>query len=97
MKIQKYIFILSLLIAVAFTGCTKDIIEPVPTPPYVPLYKVSGLCFSPYNDGQDPNNNSQISEQQISDLLNKVAPYTNWVRTFGCTDGLEKIPEKAHS
>jgi len=87
-----------MLIVFTFIGCEDtSVIDPNVTTPYVPSNKIYGLCFSPYIDGQNPNNNSQISEEQISTLLTKAAPYTNWIRTYGCTDGLEKIPEKAHS
>lgn len=96
MKARTHIFVLSLLFIVTFTGCEQDTVNNSATP-YLPKYKIYGLCFSPYNDGQNPNINSQISVEQISNLLTKAAPYTNWIRTYGCTDGLEKIPEKAHS
>lgn len=55
--------------------------------------KTHGMCFSPYLDGQDVND--IISEHQISQRMNIIAPYTNWVRTFSCTDGNELIPAVA--
>ncbi|HEY6390463.1 MAG TPA: glycosyl hydrolase family 17 protein [Bryobacteraceae bacterium] len=53
-------------------------------------YKLSGIGFSPYLSGQDPNQNLTISQSQIQQRMAIVAPYTNWVRTFGCTHGLDK-------
>lgn len=56
-----------------------------------------GLAFSPYMDGQDPNRQSQISEQQIRDRLAIIAPWCNSIRYFGSTDGLERIGPIAKS
>lgn len=60
-------------------------------------YKTYGQNFSPYIDGQDPNLKSQISEQQLRTRMQIVAPYTQWVRSFGTTDGLEKTGLVARS
>ena len=60
-------------------------------------YKTTGQNFSPYIDGQDPNLRSQISEQQLRTRMQIVAPYTQWIRTFGTTDGLEKAGLVARS
>jgi exo-beta-1,3-glucanase (GH17 family) len=49
-----------------------------------------GLCFSPYEEGQQPGD--QLSEAQISRRLKIIKPYTNWVRSFSCTEGNELIP-----
>lgn len=49
-----------------------------------------GLCFSPYHEGQEPG--SRISEEQIRSRIEKIKPYTKWIRTFSCTDGNELIP-----
>jgi len=54
---------------------------------------VHGLCFSPYLEGQEPG--STISEQQIITRIKVVKPYTQWIRTFSCTDGNELVPEIA--
>ncbi|MCB2181338.1 MAG: hypothetical protein KQH63_04900 [Desulfobulbaceae bacterium] len=59
-------------------------------------YKVNGLNFSPYMDGQDPNLGSIISEEQIQQRLQAIAPYTLWIRSFGMTHGLEHIGRLAH-
>ena len=49
-----------------------------------------GLCFSPYEEGQQPGD--QLSEKQIRRRLKIIQPYTNWVRSFSCTEGNELIP-----
>lgn len=52
-----------------------------------------GLCFSPYMEGQNPGD--QLSEEQIRRRLEIIKPYTNWVRSFSCTEGNEIIPKIA--
>ena len=54
---------------------------------------VHGLCFSPYMDGQEPGN--QLSEEQIRRRIEIIAPYTQWIRSFSCTEGNELIPRIA--
>ncbi|MEL0455315.1 glycosyl hydrolase family 17 protein [Flavobacteriaceae bacterium SZ-1-7] len=49
-----------------------------------------GLCFSPYEEGQEPGD--QLTEKQIRRRLKIIKPYTNWVRSFSCTEGNELIP-----
>lgn len=61
------------------------------------IYKIYGLNFGPYTrEGQDPNYGTIISEQQIRELLRIIAPYTEWIRTFGCSNGLENVGRIAH-
>jgi GPH family glycoside/pentoside/hexuronide:cation symporter len=55
--------------------------------------KQHGLCFSPYLEGQDPDD--RLSEPQIKRRMDIIAPYTNWVRSFSCTEGNELIPKVA--
>lgn len=52
--------------------------------------KMHGLCFSAYQEGQEPG--SQISEDQIRRRMELISPYTKWIRTFSCTEGNELIP-----
>ena len=54
---------------------------------------VHGLCFSPYMDGQEPGN--QLSEEQVRRRIEIIAPYTQWIRSFSCTEGNELIPRIA--
>jgi exo-beta-1,3-glucanase (GH17 family) len=55
--------------------------------------KIHGICFSPYIEGQGPG--TEITEAQIRERLEIVAPYVRWVRTFACSEGLEQIPRIA--
>ncbi len=52
-----------------------------------------GLCFSPYEEGQEPG--EQITEAQIRRRMKIIKPYTKWIRSFSCTDGNEIIPRIA--
>ena len=52
-----------------------------------------GLCFSPYLEGQ--NIGDQLSEKQIHQRIEVIAPYTQWVRSFSCSDGNEHTPKVA--
>ncbi len=52
-----------------------------------------GLCFSPYLEGQ--NIGDQLSKAQITKRMDVIAPYTQWVRSFSCTEGNEHIPKVA--
>lgn len=51
---------------------------------------VHGFCFSLYEDGQKPGD--IISEAQVRRRMEIIKPYTNWVRSFSCTEGNEFIP-----
>jgi GPH family glycoside/pentoside/hexuronide:cation symporter len=53
-----------------------------------------GLCFSPYTEGQVIGD--ILSENQIKRRLELIAPHTEWIRTFSCTEGNELIPKVAH-
>ena len=55
---------------------------------------LSGICFSPYLEGQNIGDN--LSEQQIQRRMAIVAPHTKWVRSFSCTEGNEFIPRVAY-
>ena len=57
-----------------------------------PLY---GLDFSPYLEGQDPNLGTQISIEQIQQRMSPLTNYTKWIRSYGCTHGLENIGQVA--
>ncbi|MBD3221604.1 MFS transporter, partial [bacterium] len=49
--------------------------------------QVHGMCFSPYREGQTIGD--RLTEQQIRQRMEVIAPYTRWVRSFSCTDGNE--------
>ena len=52
-----------------------------------------GLCFSLYEDGQRPGD--IITEEQVRRRMEIIKPYTEWVRSFSCTEGNEFIPRVA--
>ena len=54
-----------------------------------------GLCFSPYVEGQGIGD--LLSELQISRRIGIVAPSTQWIRSFSCTEGHELIPRLARA
>ena len=87
------LFILLLFINL-LAGCGPSSGDnPAPSTTTVPVY---GLNFGPYLDGQDPNLHTPISESQLTKRMAIIAPYTNWVRTFGMSDGLERSGAIAH-
>jgi GPH family glycoside/pentoside/hexuronide:cation symporter len=57
--------------------------------------RVHGLCFTPYAAGQRAGD--WLSEAQIRRRLEIVAPHTQWVRSFSCTEGHEHIPRLARA
>jgi hypothetical protein len=52
-----------------------------------------GICFSLYEDGQKPGD--IITAEQIRRRMSIIAPYSQWVRSFSCTEGNELIPQVA--
>lgn len=54
--------------------------------------KIHGISFSAYEEGQDPEIKSQLSDEQIRRRLEIIKPHTEWIRTFSCTNGNERIP-----
>src|SRR5437588_11894336 len=59
-------------------------------------YRLHGLNFSPFVNGLDPGKGDTISEEQLRGRMAAVAPYTRWVRTFSCRNGLENVGRLAH-
>lgn len=59
-------------------------------------YRVHGLNFGPFIDGQDPNWGSIVDESQVRERMWIIAPYTNWARTYGTGGGLEVCGMVAH-
>ena len=55
---------------------------------------VHGLCFSPYEEGQQVGD--QLSLEQIERRMNIISPSVKWVRSFSCSGGNELIPQVAH-
>lgn len=60
------------------------------------LYRLHGLNFGPYVDGSNPDTGGPIAESTLQTLLQQIAPYTTWVRTYGCDAGLETAGRIAH-
>jgi exo-beta-1,3-glucanase (GH17 family) len=93
-------FTLALCVLTAFhVGCdgggggrSEDSAAPNPSI----AYQVYGLNFGPYEEGQDPNQGAVVSSEQIERRMRMIAPYTRWIRTFGCTRGLEYAGAIAH-
>ncbi|MCH7812864.1 MAG: hypothetical protein IID40_02465 [Planctomycetes bacterium] len=57
-----------------------------------PQRRVFGLNFSPFvSEGQDPNQGAQVSASQIAELIEIIAPHTQWIRTYGSQNGLEEV------
>jgi glucan 1,3-beta-glucosidase len=52
-----------------------------------------GLCMSPYVEGQKPGD--QLTEEQIRRRLGIIQPFTNWIRSFSCTEGNELVAKVA--
>ena len=55
--------------------------------------KVHGICFSLYEDAQQPGD--FVSDEQIERRLKILKPYTNWIRTFSSTDEHARISQIA--
>ena len=52
-----------------------------------------GICFSMYEDGQEPGDT--ITEEQVKRRIKILKPYTEWIRSFSCIEGNEHIPRIA--
>jgi exo-beta-1,3-glucanase (GH17 family) len=52
-----------------------------------------GIGFSAYEEGQKPG--EILTEKQIRRRIEIIRPYTQWVRSFSCTEGNELIPKIA--
>jgi glucan 1,3-beta-glucosidase len=52
-----------------------------------------GICFSMYEDGQEPGD--IITESQVERRIKILKPYTKWIRSFSCIEGNEFVPQMA--
>ena len=59
--------------------------------------RAHGLAYGPFVNGDDPNNGDQVPLDVLSNQLELLRPYTNWVRTYGARYGLEKVGRAGHS
>jgi len=64
----------------------------VVTPP-APACRQGGIDFGPYVGAQAPGTN--LTDDQLIQQLGALAPYFTTIRTYGCTHGLERVPEIA--
>lgn len=70
---------------------------PVAAAPPVPVpgRKIyHGLCFGSYGNPV-PAAGAPAQEEQLRDMIRRVAPYTDWLRTYSVTGGFDRIPEMA--
>ncbi len=59
-------------------------------------YRMYGLDFGPFVDGQDPNRGATVDEAQVRARMELVADFTDWVRMFGSAAGLRAAGRIAH-
>ena len=52
-----------------------------------------GICFSMYEDGQEPGDT--VTEEQVERRVKILKPHTKWIRSFSCIEGNEHIPRMA--
>ena len=78
------------------TDATKEDTVVLTVTPIPVVYKAYGFNFSPYKNGQDPNTGTVIPLSQLKERMRIIAPYTEWVRAFGSTNGIENTCQVAH-
>ena len=61
------------------------------------IYKLPGICFSPFTQGKDPTDGDTATVEQVEDHMTVIAPYTKWVRTYGMDGGLAEAGSIAHA
>lgn len=64
---------------------------PVDPPPAPAAAGLHGMCFSPYLTTL----NWTVTVEEISGLMDKIAPYTHWIRTFGSEGEWDAMPDLA--
>jgi exo-beta-1,3-glucanase (GH17 family)/WD40 repeat protein len=72
-------------------------VEVVATNQSIGVPHASTLLESSYNDGEDPDKGGdQITDQELKARMEMIAPYTEWIRTFGCNNDLKEAGMFAH-
>jgi exo-beta-1,3-glucanase (GH17 family) len=66
----------------------------MPTP--VVRNTLYGVCFSPYLH-EDPTTGGSVTASEVASLLDSVARYSGWIRTFGSEGEWDAMPELARS
>jgi exo-beta-1,3-glucanase (GH17 family) len=74
---------------------TATLMPPTTTPTPEVNYRIYGVNLGPYLY-EDPNLGAYITESDLRSLIERVAPYTTSIRTFGCGNGLDKAAGIAH-
>ena len=69
---------------------------PAPTPTPQVVNRLHGLNLGPYLY-DDPNYGVEISTADLSELIERIAPYTYWIRTYSVQNGLENAGMIAHA
>lgn len=87
----------SIIVAAQLSGCKHDnsTAQPLETSS-IEKCLINGVNFSPYVDGQDPNQGVNLSPQQIETRLAQISPYLredgpSLIRGFGSGNGLFHI------
>ncbi len=82
------------MIAAASGGCFhcngRNPVEPPMDSTPTPSYLLSGLAFSPYLDG--PPGERSVTEAEVRERLQRVAPYTERILVYGTSFGLDLVP-----
>jgi len=68
----------------------KTNVNIIVTPPSV-AYRPYGIDYGPYVGSQNPNYGAVVGEDQLIQQIGAIAPYTQGIRTFGCTNGLQDV------
>ncbi|HNQ22199.1 MAG TPA: glycosyl hydrolase family 17 protein [Phycisphaerae bacterium] len=60
--------------------------------------KVHGVDFGPFvRPGQNPDQGGTVGFDQVRELIAAMGPYVEWIRTYGCSLGVEEAPAIARS
>jgi exo-beta-1,3-glucanase (GH17 family) len=60
-----------------------------------PDFVVHGFGLNPYRDGDGPG--SDIEPNQVREMLGTIAPYTQWIRSYSSTHGLQEMATEANN
>ena len=77
----------------AHATATSAVTVTVPVPSVAA--KVFGIDFSPYEAGQSPSVGA-IGISQLTQRIGAIAPYTQWIRSYSSTNGLENVGAIGH-
>jgi glucan 1,3-beta-glucosidase len=89
MNFRISIFIAILLIVIMVEGMVSAI-----SCEAKPDFMVYGFGLNPYRDGQGPG--SDIEPNQVREMLETIAPYTRWIRSYSSTHGLQEMAKEAN-